>query len=429
MSYALDFVAFFFSFIFSFWWAIVIPILVVVVWDKHLVTKRIAHRVGLKWVFLELQIPAEVPRTPKAMEEVLNSMHGTFRKGNWWRRYILGFIPPYYVFELVLHDGLLKFYIRCEKAFVDLVKSRIYTQYPDSKVVEVENPLKDLPEKAPDPTFDVFGTEFKLAKESSYPLRTYEVWEKLPEEQQIDPLTTLTETAAQLKADEWIVIQMQMMPIPGDSKEYGITWISDAKKTIAKLAGKSEEIEEGPFQAIGEFIKNLVLAPFKEPEWKHTEKDKNAPPSMMLHLTPGEKANIEAIERKISKHAFWSGIRYMYVARRDTFKENMPKVNASIFGMYRLFNSPDLNSLMPASESITTVDFPGHFVDERIFYRKRYLYACMMMRLRPDSQFFINVEEVASMYHVPMTLVPSSGIERKATVEKAPPLDTPLIFE
>ena len=168
MSYALDFVAFFFSFIFSFWWAIVIPILVVVVWDKHLVTKRIAHRVGLKWVFLELQIPAEVPRTPKAMEEVLNSMHGTFRKGNWWRRYILGFIPPYYVFELVLHDGLLKFYIRCEKAFVDLVKSRIYTQYPDSKVVEVENPLKDLPEKAPDPTFDVFGTEFKLAKESSW---------------------------------------------------------------------------------------------------------------------------------------------------------------------------------------------------------------------------------------------------------------------
>lgn len=428
MLYLLDFFGFLFGAVFSMWWIVLPAMLLFLVWDKHLQAVRFNFVSNLKWVYLEIQIPSNVTRTAKAMEEVFNALHGVYRKGNWHTRYIKGFIPPYYVLEMIGNNGNLRFFVRCLNEHKELVKTRIYSQYPEAKVEEVENPLKDLPEKAPEPTYDIFGTELKFTKDSAYPLRTYEVWEKLPEEQRIDPISALSEGASQLKEDEWVVFQIFAMPVPTSEKIWGDEWGVKGKKIVDKLVGRKEEEERSPFDIIGEFVVNLFLAPFREPQWKETKKEEEKWPSVM-RLTPGEREVLEAVERKLAKPGFWGGARFAYIAKKDTFKENMAKNVGLLFGFIKIFGMQNMNEFLRIAPSITTIDFPSHFYSERIFFRKRYLYTYLHGRWKPDTEnlYVLTSDELATLFHVPAGFVPAPGIERRIVVEKPPSAEIPTL--
>jgi hypothetical protein len=427
MLYLLGFLGFLFGAIFSIWWLILPVLLFLMTWEKHLITARFNFLSGLNWVFLEIHIPPRVTRSPKAMEEVFNALHGVYRRGSWYARFVKGYIPAYYVFELIGNNGKLRFFIRCLNVHKELVKSRVYSQYPEAKVEETENPLKNLPEKVPEPTYDIFGTDLKLAKDSAYPLRTYEVWEKLPEEHRIDPISALSEGASQLGEDEWIVFQIFAMPVAGTSKDWGDEWVTKGKKIVDDLLGRKKETERGPFEIIAEFVVNLLLAPFREIKWKESTKEEEKWPSVMK-LTPGERNTLEAIEKKISKHGFWGGARFAYIARKDTFQKNMPKNSGLLFGFIKIFGSEDVNSLERIRESITTIDYPSYFWAERIFFRKRFLYTYVHGRWRTDFGFYVlNPEELASLFHIPVEFVPAPGIERRVVVEKPPSPEVPVV--
>lgn len=427
MLYLFDFLSFLFGAIFSIWWIMLPAMLIWIIWDKHLMTVRMNYLAKLNWVYLEIQIPPNVTRTPKAMEEVFNALHGIYRKGNWHTRNVEGYIPPYYVFELIGNNGNLRFFIRCSNSHKELVKSRIYSQYPEARVEEVEEPLKNLPEKTPEPTFDIFGTELKLSKDSAYPIRTYEVWDKLPEEQRIDPISALSEGASQLREDEWVILQIFGMPVAPNEKIWGDEWGVKGKKIVNELVGRKEEKEISPFEIIGEFIVNLLLAPFREPAWKDVKKEEEKWPSVMK-LTPGEREVLEAVEKKLSKSGFWGCARFAYIARKDIFRENMPKNVGLLFGFMKIFGTQNLNSFSRIEKSITTVDIPSYLIKERLFFRKRFLYTYLKGRWRSDFGFHIlNSEELATLFHVPIEVVPAPGIERRAVVEKAPSPDVPTI--
>ncbi|MFZ8848043.1 MAG: hypothetical protein ACO2O4_02265, partial [Minisyncoccia bacterium] len=86
------------GYLFSVWW-LILPLLVwFIVKEKHLVTVRYAYRGKLRWIFLEIKIPPYVKKSPKAMEEIFYALHGIFRRGDPWARFMMGFTPPFYVF-------------------------------------------------------------------------------------------------------------------------------------------------------------------------------------------------------------------------------------------------------------------------------------------------------------------------------------------
>ena len=429
MFYILDFFSFLFGAIFSIWWIILPIMLAWFIWEKNLTTVRMNFLGKLEWVYMEIHIPPNVTRTPKAMEEVFNALHGVHRKGNKYMRYVEGFIPPYYVFELIGNNGKLRFVIRCLKEHKELVKTRIYSQYPEAKVEEIEDPLKDLPEKVPESTYNIFGTELGLIKDSAYPIRTYEVWEKLPEEQRIDPISALSEGASQLGEDEWVIIQIFGMPVPPDSAEWGDEWGTKGKKIVDKLAGrKEEEKERNPFEIIGEFIVNLILAPFRTPQWKEIKKEERQYPTQMQFLTPGEKEVLEAVEKKLSKPGFWGCARFAYIARKGIFREKMPQNVGLLFGYMKIFSAPHMNSLVRIADSMTSVDSPGYFIKERTFFRKRFLYSYIRGRWRSDFKFHVlTSDEMATLFHIPVEVVPAPGVERRVVIEKAPSADIPTL--
>lgn len=429
MIYLFDFFSYFFSTFFALWW-IILPVLIFcIVGQKFLVTRRYLANGKREWVFLEIQIPPDVERTPRAMEEVFNSLHALNRNGNWYNIYINGFTPPFIVLELICHNGTLRFIIRCEDIMQELIKSRIYSQYPEAKVEEVPDPLKDLPEKVPEQTFDIFGTGYEFTKEDAYPLRTYEAWDKLPEEQRIDPVSILSEGAAQFTDREWGIIQIFAMPVAANHEKWGENWEKKGREVVDKLIGRKKANEPGPWDEIAEFIKNLFLFWWREPVWKEQKKDEEVGKTLMQHLSPGERDIVEQVERKLSKNGYWSVVRVAYIGRKDIFSQNMPRHWVLINSFLRIFSTQNLNGLKPNGKMITVIDEPTSFLKERLFYRKRFLYAVIKFFFGPvrDKRIILNSEELASLFHVPLGFVPAPGIERRIFSEKAPPADVPTI--
>lgn len=424
-----DYLSYLFGFVFSGWWFFLPFLLYYVVRDKHLTTARFNYMGKQKYAYLEIKIPPDVARSPKAMEEVMNSLAGIYRGGNWWSRFVLGYIPDFYIFYLILHNHRLRFYIRFHQTRKEFVMSRIYSQYPDAIIEEVENPLAELPPEMPNPTFDIFGSEFKVTKPRFYPLRTYEVWERLPEEQRIDPISVLSEGANHVSEKEWVIFQIFAMPVSGRDELWGGKFLDEGKAEVDKLIGRTKDKEPGPFAYIGEFVTNIFRAIiFNEIKWGvGTEKTSKELPTLMQHLSPIEREQVEAIERKLTKPNFWSGLRVAYIATRDVFDKNMPKNAALIFGTLKIFDG--FNSLLRNENSITTVDYPTYFYEEKIFYRKKYLYAYLKGEWRPsddDNRFLLSSDELASLFHVPMGFVPPPGVEREAMKKIPPPPEVPL---
>lgn len=439
----IDFFKFVFGFLFFSWWLILPLILWFIVKEKHLLTKRIVYRSGIKWTVLEIKIPEFVKKTPTAMEEIFYSLHAIYRGGDPYSKYILGFTPPFYVFELFGHNGKLRFLIRCHERLKDFVASRIYSQYPAALIEEVEDPLKDLPWKIPNPTFNNFGTEYTFTRKEDdgitpknyYPIKTYRVWENLKEEEKIDPISVLSEGISYLTDKEWIIIQIMAMPVLGNDKEFGVEWQIRGQKEVDKLMGRKEKKEIGPFAYIAEFVKNLFLAMIgQQIEWKVGKEEEKPEDISIMKLSPGEREVIESIEKKISKPGYWCTIRFSYVAQNDIFAKNVDKNVALVMGTFKVFDNPSGNGILRDVKTITSIDRPIHgkiiYYNEKIFYRKRSLWLNIKGRFPTNysqNRIILNTEELASIFHIPQEIVPSYGIEKIPTRYILPGSEIPEI--
>ena len=132
---------------------------------------------NIKWVMLEIRIPKEVTKTPKAMELVLiNALHQTGGVGTWYHRWWLGNVLPWFSLEVCSIGGELHFFVRTQDKFRRLIESQVYAQYPTAEVVPVDTDYAELvPQvnKNTNAIWSTWGTEFTLSKEDPYPIKTY----------------------------------------------------------------------------------------------------------------------------------------------------------------------------------------------------------------------------------------------------------------
>lgn len=431
------------KFIFDFWWLLMPVLLWQITWEKFKDHQRSNYRKKMEWAFLEIKFPIGVTRTPRAMEEVFNSLHAIAPSPSkdltWFNLNIRGFTPKSYCLIIIAHDGQLRFYIRFPRELQDFVKSRIYSQYHEVKFIETDDPLNSLPPVVPNPTFEFEAFDIRLSKEDGYPIKTYSILEKLPKEQQIDPITTFSEGAQQISGKEWLIFQFFILPTTGDNSEHGNKWVERGKKLTNKLVGKEEkESKETLWPEIEEFIKNLLLAPFREPIWK-TSEEKQKDEFNIQKLTPGEREVIELIQTKISKLGYWCNFRVSYVAKTDVFAINRINVFSLIESIFRNFSTENVNSfnLIPLTKAKSETTFKTFHLkrNEYRFFRRYRLprlspFTINELNLKQkelDKAFILNSEEIASIFHPPMIFVPPAGIEKIPAKELPPSPELPTL--
>ncbi|HAQ02858.1 hypothetical protein A2467_00735 [Candidatus Nomurabacteria bacterium RIFOXYC2_FULL_36_8] len=168
---------------------------------------------GIKWVLLEIQVPRDVVKSPAAMELIFtNALYHKSIKG-FWEQYIQGAPWFWFSLEIASIDGRVHFFIRTPTRMRNLVETQIYGQYPQAKVVEVDDYAFHVPQYKKDGNWNMWGCEFNKLHNDFLPIKTYKSFGDdmktgVKEEFKIDPITPTIEYLGSIPRGQQVWMQM-----------------------------------------------------------------------------------------------------------------------------------------------------------------------------------------------------------------------------
>jgi hypothetical protein len=408
------------------WW-FVLPIIALIIfwegWKLHLHHKFVE---SINWKLLEIKVPKNVLKTPKAMEQIFAAAHAPYFYGiPFLRKYLQGQEEYWMAFELIGRAGETHFYLRVPTPFRNMMESAIYAQYPEAEINEVDDYLDEFPHTLPNKQFDVSGFEEILKNPSYLPIRTYPMFEESVEERRIDTIAPLMEAMSKLKDDEQLWFQVLVRPT-------GEAFKKEGEEEINKLLGVEEKHKPSvwPKFDLGLTAGEVFRGPFQHPGEAGEHKEEKKERQQRFLQTPVEKERAEAIHLKISKIAFEATLRFLYIEKRG--KGTDPGHTNSIHGFIRQFNTQNLNSLKPYSPTSTAAyTVKGLFKKTRVRARKRLLFEhykhFLPGHFHPES--ILNIEELATVFHFPLGVVSTTELEKIDSRRGSPPASLPIIEE
>jgi len=382
------------------WWY---PVLIIIVLCNIYVRYINANWIkNIEWVLLEIKIPKEILKSPKAMEVIFAQMYQT-APNHMIDKYIRGRTRSWFSLELVSIEGEVHFFIRTEIRYKQLVESGIYSQYPGVEVYEAEDYVYNVPYNVPGSDWDFFGVEFKLSKPDVFPIKTYVDYglDKDPKEEfKVDPLTQVLEFLGSIGQGEQVWLQIPMMAARDRSHKPG-TWFGTQSWKDVGLA-EVKKITEG-------------------------NKKENDPFGGVFKLTPGERLRLEALEKSLAKYGFDAGYRGLYLARKEFFDgQNIGRLIGSI----KQYGSEDLNGFKLSKN--TSFDYPWEdFMGIRLARMKRNMFRnyCRRAYFFPPAKstiFVLNTEELATVFHLPGIVANTPTLDRISSRRGEPPANLPI---
>ncbi|MCL5004405.1 MAG: hypothetical protein M1170_00420 [Patescibacteria group bacterium] len=413
--------------------------------------KQLLYKNVIEWTLLELRIPREVLKTPRAMEQFFINIHSLKNEaGDLKEKYIDGEVPLWWSLEIIGLRNEVHFYIRTPKKHRKIVESALYAQYPNIEVAEVKDYVKKIPETTKEiyeSNENIFGSELNLSKEDYYPIITYErFYERLEmaqkeekEQTTIDPLSVLIESLAGLHKEETIFIQILIAPVGDD-------WKAEGKDFVNEKLGKGKKKKGGGFnQIFSEWMKNLLWAPAEHPVWadKKESESKEAP-------NISDYEDMKAVEDKLSKHGFETLIRYIYIAPNPIFNMNFAtKGVRSALNQYSSAKSNSFNQNVKFWTLIKGYLFPYVYINKRLEARKQRFLNNYIKRALPEKLLFgkfftshifnfnnksktsiLVTSELATIFHIPnKRILTAPHIERMESRKMGPPAGLPIFEE
>jgi len=357
-------------------------------------------------VLLEVVLPKEQNKSPKAMELVLHAFHQTSIPKKLVGKFWEGRVKAWFSLELVSIEGEIHMFIWTPKFFQEIIEHNIYSQYPQIELTEVPDYTNFI--KFDTDSFDLWGSEFTLIKDDPYPLKTYVDYEFTggkDEENQVDPMTPVLEFLGSVRSGEQIWIQI-LIQAHEEKKKKGsifktIKWQDEGEELIDKLMKRDSKT--------------------KLPE---SAKETSVSPS----LNKEEQNTIKAIERNISKLGFDCGIRGVYIAEEGKFR---PVNIVGLIGAFKQFNAKGRNGFKPSGGmtkfSYSWQDYKNirkNLTQKILFdaYRRRGYFHPPFKR----SSYVLSAEEVATLFHFPGQVSQTPTFKRIESKKSQPPSDLPI---
>lgn len=410
-------------------WAIFLIVLLWGLWKVWVESRQIRWLSQQQTTLLAIDVPKETEQTPKAVESVFSTIHGALSMFDRIEKYWIGKLQPVFSLEIVSIDGYVQFFVRTWVKFRDLVEASIYAQYPDAEITEVADYTMAAPKTFPTQGWDLFGTEFTLSNKNQYMIRTYPQFEHGLVGEFKDPIAALLEGLAKLKPGEQVWIQILIQP--NDGKLWRVQGEALVKKLIkAKVAAKKTLASE-----LVDFAKMTVDQVLTSPPAVPT-RTKEEPPTMMLHLSPGERKVVEAVQEKLTKVAFNTKLRIVYVGKKEAFAK--ARTIAMLKGSFGQFTQLDQNGFRVYGKVTTKSDYPWQ-------RRKEFEYLSLFMlrtlttrqnsilrayRNRSmgvgASPYILNIEELATIFHFPVIGVKTPLLKKAEVKRGEPPFTLPV---
>jgi hypothetical protein len=380
--------------------------------DLYIDTNRRAFQASLEHVLLEIIPPQDITKSPAAMELFFIALFQTGGEGNWYDKYVKGQVRPSFSLEMISEEGNVRFFIWTRDKMARVVESQLYSQFPGIEVSRVDDYTLgwEYGEKS-----ELFAVEYKLTQPDPYPIKTYVDYgldKEQEEEYKIDPITPTIEFLGSLGPGEhaWlqIIIRAHKKEDPQPGTWFGVqdNWKETATSEIQKIREKS-----------------LIPA----------GKDQK-----QVQTTKGQELRITALERSISKLAFDTGIRAVYIAKKESYQGGS---GGAMVGSFKQYGSMDLNSFAPSWT--TSFDFPWQdrsgkkifqlkeemleaYKDRSYFGRSYPKFTMFGKKSVERTHFVLNTEELATIYHFPGQVSQTPSLHRVASKKGTPPPNLPV---
>jgi hypothetical protein len=331
-------------------------------------------------VLLILEIPRTNDKKELAAEQLFASLHGILRDANELK--INNGVQEHLSFEIASVNRQIQFYVWVPKILQSFVEGQIYSQYPTVQIYESKDDyvshFKDHPV--------IYNAEIALTDDEALPIKTFESFE-------VDPLAGITGTLAKLESvDEELWIQMLVRPIPDSWHKQSESWARRVK-TGSLFGGLGGGINFAWFaEALGAL-------------WKPPEGGTSTPTT--AELSERDKTRITKASEKATKLGYRVKIRLVYLGSNQT---NAKLHMQALAGTFKQYNSTNLNGFKQIG---------GSFDRNSIEMYKQRRFA--------EKGFVLNIQELASVYHLPHTNVETPNVVWASSKTAEPPAKLPML--
>lgn len=316
---------------------------------------------------LLLQVPRTNDKKALAAEQMLASLHGLLTTPS--TSPFSDAVRERISFEIAVINKRIGFYVWLPSFLKDFVAEQIYAQYPTVQISEIED------YSAPNESFSTtLTTDLEMVANDVLPIKMFQNFD-------VDPLAAITATLAKFEDNEEAWVQLIIRPASTQWQKKSENYLRAAKSGKVKTTG-------------------MLRALWEPPETTSTPKT----------LTEYEQTQAKGAEEKSQKLAYEAVVRVVY---RSSNNETQARLRMqSIIASYKQFNTTYLNGFKQGKISDVEV-LPDSFTG-REFGKTRYT---------------LNIEEVATLYHLPHTNVETPFILWASSQTAEPPANLPIATE
>ncbi len=364
-------------------WYIAVPIAGIFIYFALKNYRQVAVISNTESILLALDIPKTNDKSEFAAEQMFASLHGILRNDSELKAN--QGIQEHLSFEIASVGGQIRFYVWVPKSLQNFVESQIYAQYPTVQihVAEEDYVIHERNHSI------ICTSEINLIDSEFLPLKTFQNFE-------VDPLAGITGTLAKLESTgEELWIQVLARPIPDDWHKASDKWVNSIKN------GDGLSILSGGGVNLSWFLQILSAL------WQPPESTAGSGAKAAIELSERDKTRIAEASKKATKLGYQTKIRLAYLG--DSQVSAKLQIQALV-GTFKQYNSTNLNGFTLGNMSYLKEDLQK--------YRAR---------LFDNRGFILNIEEIASLWHLPHTNVETPNIVWASTKTAEPPSKLPVI--
>jgi len=270
-------------------------------------------------------------------------------------------------FEIIASHNRISFYVAAPKENARYLEQQIHAHYPEAVVEEMED-------------YNAFSLKGQIAagylrttRSFIFPLKTYQKME-------VDPLNSLINILSKLEKDESLAIQYTVRSAAG-------SWHGISRRVVSSII-KKQSVKNGltAASASGRFLN------FFNEMFTTSSKPKELNPTDVKKLSAVEEEMLKAIEEKNLKAGLDVNIRIV-ACTNSKEKSNVYLDNvSSAFMEYNNFSYGNVFSRIRKSDSDGLI--------------KDFIYRYF----REKNSFLLNSEELASIFHFPLSTTETPNI-------------------
>jgi hypothetical protein len=322
---------------------------------------------------MRLMVPKNNDRTPAAAELLFAALHGVFNYSSK--------VQPEMSFEIVSINKFIQFYFSVPRELREFVEGQFYAQYPTVEISQVD----DYTQKVFEEKY-VVGYDVQTTKEDVYPIKTFQNFD-------VDPLSGITSVLSQLGSNEEVWIQVCISPVADTWQKKAISYV----KAIHSGRDPNEPFWKTILKGMGTVAQSTAQATMQSPTSAPKQIEISGPASLAM----------SGIEAKATKLGFKTKMRVVSLSGDYT----RSRQNAhSIAGALKQYNTTNMNGFIQGNlvEGAPIVDL----------YRRRTV---------GNGGYILNIEEIASIFHLPGVSVETPAMDWAGSKKGEPPQNLPVI--